>query len=311
MPYCSSCGEWVEVSDRFCDNCGSDVADAGRGWGENRRENAKSGRARDQRRREDREPGRTGDQRRRTTDDQRHAGGATGEGSAEERPHDDKHGFGMALSYPKADGWGPALLSGLLLIGSFLVFPAVMLVGYGYRVSRAAVLGRSKPPEYGDWGGLFVDGLRFIAVYTVIAAGFLVAALVVFAARPLFGILFGIVLYFVFMYVQNAFLAAFVASDSVADAFLDGRAVSLLTSSYYVKASLWGFALSITFNSIINILILTVIGWIWAAAYAVLAYGAYWGYVYHQAVEKGIVPPPVEDGEPPAPSAGTAGQPTR
>lgn len=178
--------------------------------------------------------------------------------------------YDFAVYFPKASGWKPILIGGLLVLGSFLVVPALILVGYGYRVARAAAFGEETPPQLTEWKGLLVDGARFTVLFIPLA--FL-------SVIPLLG-----------TYVALAFLTAFVGSDSLSGALTDGRAISFLTSAYFLK----GFVLYIVLlvGLWIAMVLLVVVGWVFGPAYIIIASGAFWGYVYKHAADDGIVPPP-------------------
>src|SRR5262245_34063546 len=54
------------------------------------------------------------------------------------------------------------LLGGLCLIGTPFV------AGYGLRVIARTARGEARPlPEWDDWGGLFMDGLKAVGLYLV------------------------------------------------------------------------------------------------------------------------------------------------
>ena len=193
---------------------------------------------------------------------------------------------------------------------SFLIVPFLITLGYSYRVARHAALGRAYPPQYEDWGGLIVDGLRYLGI--ILVAG-IVGLFGVFALTAVLGsisdtlgALTFFVGYFGLFYFGGAFLTAFIGSNSFVKSFTDGRAVQLLKSPYYLKSMLIYIAIVFVFSIITFISIITIIGPLIVNSYAVLAFGAYWGYVYFQATEKGIVAPPVEDQQP-APQSGGGG----
>lgn len=307
MAYCSNCGEWVDAEDKFCNICGADVKDAGRGQGGDPAR--AGGRGQPGRDPQHGQPagGMAHGQPAGGTAHGQPAGGQHPPGGAagEELPQDSQSGIDFAFDYPKRDGWKPAILSGLLLFGSFLILPGLILVGYGYRVSRAAALGQPFPPKYEDWEGLLVDGLRFLAVLTVIGIVVLVLVTVLGAAAGqapegsagVFAVIL-LLLYLLLLYVVPAYLTAFVGSDDVVGAFTDGRAIDLVTSGYYFKAMLFAILLRIVLNILMYFSAITIVGPIFVGGFMVPAFGAFWGYVYYQAAERGIVPPPAED-EPP------------
>ncbi|MDL0118803.1 DUF4013 domain-containing protein [Halobacterium salinarum] len=190
------------------------------------------------------------------------------------------------------------LISTLLIVGSFLIVPAFILAGYGFRVARAAALGQSNPPSYDDWGGLLVDGLRFLGMYLLIGIiGGIPLVILQYAAIGSESVVL-LLLYFVLSivvgYATLAFLTAFVGSNSISDALTNGQAFNLLQSGYYLKAYLLNIVLGFILGVVLLLSIITIVGWLAVYAYVVLATAAFWGFVYYQAAQKGIVSPPVE-----------------
>jgi hypothetical protein len=214
--------------------------------------------------------------------------------------------FGFAFGYPVRDSWKPLLLSSVLILFSFLLIPGLIVAGYGFRVARAAALGRPNPPKFDDWGGFIFDGLRLLAVtlipglalMLIVGVG-LLGALATDALAVL--VLLLIVAYVALLYAIYAFMTAFVGSNSVIGAFTDGRATSLLASGHYLKSVLLFIVFNIALSILISIASITFVGIFIGAAFQIIAFGAFWGYVYYRAVEKGIVPPATPDGQ-------TAGQ---
>ncbi|MFB6250843.1 MAG: DUF4013 domain-containing protein [Halobellus sp.] len=97
---------------------------------------------------------------------------STGEDGTE-LPHDRYSREVFALRYPLAKGPRVVVVNTVLLAGSVFVVPLLALWGYAYRVGRAAALGRSHPPGYGDPRGLVGDGARLLVVgtpFVVVAA---------------------------------------------------------------------------------------------------------------------------------------------
>ncbi len=66
------------------------------------------------------------------------------------------------------------LIGSLVMLAGFFILPLPLLVGYHFRVLRRTALGEPRPlPEWDDWGGLFIDGLRVMALLLVHQLGFL------------------------------------------------------------------------------------------------------------------------------------------
>jgi hypothetical protein len=75
--------------------------------------------------------------------------------------------FGGCLKAFTSDpGWvGKLLVGSLITILGCLILPLPLLLGYQLRVLRLSAAGAPRPfPEWEDWGGLFVDGLKVLAV---------------------------------------------------------------------------------------------------------------------------------------------------
>jgi hypothetical protein len=73
------------------------------------------------------------------------------------------------LSYPtRGDEWiGRFVIGAILTVFSILIVPAVLIMGYFLRAFEHTIDGRTEPPEWDDWGALFVDGLKAIVVTVV------------------------------------------------------------------------------------------------------------------------------------------------
>ncbi len=96
--------------------------------------------------------------------------------------------FEDGMSYPVRGDWiGRIAIGGLLAIFSFFIIPAFLLVGYLIRVLKTTVGGIDEPPQFDEWGDLFVKGL----VGTVISIIYSVVPFVVFGAIGF--VLFGII----------------------------------------------------------------------------------------------------------------------
>lgn len=80
--------------------------------------------------------------------------------------------FEDALRYPynHGDGLRALAIGGLLTLLSVLVLPVVLVSGYTLRVLRDVDAGEEHLPAFDDWGTMFVDGLKAIAVAIVYVA---------------------------------------------------------------------------------------------------------------------------------------------
>lgn len=75
--------------------------------------------------------------------------------------------IGRALTYAKDDPdvVKKLLIGSLVVISTMLLIPLPLLVGYYQRTIKRTVDGEEYPlPEWDDWGGLYVDGLKMLAV---------------------------------------------------------------------------------------------------------------------------------------------------
>lgn len=305
MPTCRECGSTVSEGDWFCRECGAELDESAAGSGSGAADDDWGDRPDDTRGNEpsdglesafESDAGREEPDRRGTDA----AGSTAAETTTEDRGGQDDGSLHeedtvtFAFKYPLSSGWRPVAISGLLLVFSWLIVPMFALAGYGYRISRAAALGRETAPVYEDWGGLLADGFR----YTLVSAGLAIpyylflGGIVVAAEQSLWALLLAIPVYFGFAYVMPAFLVAFVATDSVTGAFTSGVATGYLKTVTYLKDYGIAIAISAILSFIPMVLLVTLIGWIWGYAYYGLAYAAYWGFAYYNAAEEGVVPPP-------------------
>lgn len=84
--------------------------------------------------------------------------------------------FGDALSYPIRGAWlERAVVGSLLVLGSPLVVPLLVLVGYCVRVLGTSIEGAEEPPPFDDWSALVRTG----GVGTAITLAYLLAPLAV------------------------------------------------------------------------------------------------------------------------------------
>ncbi|PSP44346.1 hypothetical protein BRC63_02595 [Halobacteriales archaeon QH_10_70_21] len=71
-----------------------------------------------------------------------------------------------AITYPmESDDWVvTVLIGGAMFLFSFLIIPAFIGYGYVVRAIQANLEGDPEPPSFGDWGGLIVEGLKFVGI---------------------------------------------------------------------------------------------------------------------------------------------------
>lgn len=99
-----------------------------------------------------------------------------------------------AIAYPWNDGESGTTLvgGGILTLLSPLIVPAVFVLGYNLRVVESVLDGQEDPPEFRDWGDLFVDGIKAVVVLVAyvllpLAVGTFILAFVASAAGFNFG----------------------------------------------------------------------------------------------------------------------------
>lgn len=195
-------------------------------------------------------------------------------GEAPESTEDDdslygEYTYNFAWYFPRVDGWRSILIASALVLTGFLVVPLLVVLGYSYRVGRAAALGRASPPPFEDWQDLLVDGLRFSVLVVPAAVLFVI---------PLLG-----------PYVALAVIAAYMGSGSLTDALFDGSALRLMVSVFYVTAFI-EYGVYVTAIVILSFLIVGV-GWVLGPGFLVVSSGAFMGYIFNRAAERDLVEP--------------------
>lgn len=304
MPRCTACGTWADDDERFCDQCGLKLPDDATGdrW------SRATGQGEDSNREHDpSEVRRRARERKLSTDDSL-------------PPPKREPALEFLLRHPLRRGRRPLLVSAVLLLGSVLVVPALLLAGYSYRLGRSVVLEAEKPPRYSDLGRLVMDGIRLVIVVslptilwtvgTLLLLGLLLVVLPVSGVLvPLATVLSAAGL----LWFGGTFVVAFVGSDSVVGAFTDDRARAVRSDPAYLRS--W---LLVVVLAVVLLVALTVVvgpmfvllavgvpsvlvlglspvflgGCALLLAYAVLVGVTHAGYVYHGAADRGVVPAP-------------------
>lgn len=213
------------------------------------------------------------------------------------------------LRYPtRREDWvATVLIGGALTLFSFLVIPGIVVTGYVLAVIRGRLAGDEKPPAWGNWTDLFVDGLKAWVVGFVYAIVPMAVAVVVFGsavaamasgsdvgiAVGLLGLGFGSLLWFVvalaFFYPLPASLANLAATGRLGAAFDVGTVRQVVTTRAYAVPWLWGLAVLVVASAIggaINAVPL--VGWVVGAIflfYVDVVLGVLWGAGYADALE--------------------------
>lgn len=224
-----------------------------------------------------------------------------------------------AINYPRDgdDARTTILIGGVLGLLSVLVVPIFLLLGFTIRVLRSVESGEETPPTFGDWGELFVDGLKAFAIAVVyfvvpfvvlaITAGGTILAAVTGDVTPgaIAGALVGIsiagVLWLVALYVLPAALASFASADRLGAAFDTTALRRVLLDGRYATAWLVAFGFFIVAGVVIGVLsVVPPLGFVVGAFldfYVGVAAAYLYGHAYVDA-SAGVVPP--ETGAQPA-----------
>ncbi|MFC7028280.1 DUF4013 domain-containing protein [Halomicroarcula sp. GCM10025324] len=190
--------------------------------------------------------------------------------------------FQEAINYPRNGDSAIKNLAigGLLLLFSFLLVPAFLVLGYILRALRMVMDGEEELPEFDEWGELLTDGLQVFAigfVYALIPA--LIATVAVIASGASIGLggdsaagglaagliflVTSLVLFVVSLalaYVLPAAVVAFAREDRLGAAFSVAELRPLLFSRTYATGWLVAFGISFLAGIVIGVLNAVVIG---------------------------------------------------
>lgn len=158
------------------------------------------------------------------------------------------------------------LIGSLLLIGSVLILPAFILIGYFARTVQRASNGES-PPQFEDYIGLFIDGIKLTAVglgYFVLffIALFVVAFLAAIDERAgTVGFILLVPTYFGLLYIATAAVYHFCQELDMRAAFDFRSIVQTSLSLRYLLVVVLVWVILPTVFTVLQILIgLTIIG---------------------------------------------------
>ncbi|SER58703.1 DUF4013 domain-containing protein [Natrinema salaciae] len=183
------------------------------------------------------------------------------------------------LSYPVRGDWiGRILIGGVLSFLSVLLFPIFILMGYWVRVLEKTIAGEDEPPEFNDWGDLFVKG----AIGTVIGLAYAIVPTIVYSV-VVFGLIgvgagiggdgggliaglgfmtmFAIIpLMLLIYYIVPAGLTNYAREGSIGAAFDINAIKPILLSTEYLAAVLFPMAVAVVLMIVNTILVFTVVG---------------------------------------------------
>lgn len=173
-----------------------------------------------------------------------------------------------AFKYPLADDnyLRTLLVGSLLTVGSILVLPLFVLLGFFTKTIGNAINGDA-PPQFEEYGSLFVDGLKLTAVFLTYLIVFVVLMGLVSLAGSIsetagtVGFLLLVPLYFGLMYVATSILFHFCRHRRMGDAF-DLRAVldTAFSLRYLAVVLLWLFVFPTLFVIGQVLLAVTIVG---------------------------------------------------
>jgi hypothetical protein len=183
------------------------------------------------------------------------------------------------LSYPFRDEWiGRTIIGGVLGFFSFLILPAIVLLGYIVDALRATAQGSDSAPEFSDWGQMIKDGfvaLVILFVYSFVPTAVIGGIAVVFvgggaalggdgggllAGFGLISVLLAIPLLFIIYYTVPAALTAYATNDSVGAAFSFSILKPILLSGEYLVATFAPILIGVVIWIVTGVLSITVIG---------------------------------------------------
>jgi MFS family permease len=177
------------------------------------------------------------------------------------------------------------------------VIPIVSLVtqGYALQLTRAAGRGQTTPPAFDRIGDLFVDGLKFLALmivwYVLVIVAFVLAAFFGGLVSVSFGLLVGGLLVLGLSYALPAMITVLAVTDDFGAAFSGEYVAAWMGTGHYLAAFLVSIVLWLLLGIVVFLSLITIVGVIFAGAWATFVVAAFWGYQYRDAVAKGIVSP--------------------
>jgi hypothetical protein len=173
-----------------------------------------------------------------------------------------------AFKYPFRDDDYPRtlLIGSLLTVGSVLVLPLFVLLGFFTRTIGNAI-GGDAPPQFEEYGSLFVEGVKLAAVLLAYLLVFVVLMGLVSLAGSIsetagtVGFLLLVAVYFALMYVATSILFHFCRRRRMHDAF-DLRAIlnTAFSLRYLLVVLLWLFVLPTLFAIGQVLLAVTIVG---------------------------------------------------
>lgn len=197
-----------------------------------------------------------------------------------------------AISYPTKGDGGIArlIIGGTLTFFSIFLIPAFFVAGYMMRTMKAASRNEEEPPEFTDWGAMFVDGVKGAVVaiayslipIVVMAVMFIVIGLGssndsvgVLGGIGIVGLLVSLVLALVVQYMLPAAFTNLARTGSIGAAFDFDTLGPVLKSKEYITAVLLTFFIAIAGGVVFGIVALVTFG----IGYLLLPFFYFWLYL--------------------------------
>lgn len=209
-----------------------------------------------------------------------------------------------AFTYPtENENWlKTVIIGGILTVLGVLIVPMFAVQGYVLRVIRATIAGESQPPEFEEWGDLFVEGFQAWLIGVIYMLVPLVVAFVTVggavlamatgsesgAAIGLAGMFGGLavsgILALLFGYFAVAAIVLFAQAGELGAAFDVGKVRAISFNSDYAFAWLVSVGGFIAAGIVASIPIVGYILGPFAAFYAFTVAGRLWGGGYLDAM---------------------------
>jgi hypothetical protein len=74
--------------------------------------------------------------------------------------------FSDSIGYPTRN-IGRVLVLGVLMLFSILIIPLFLVLGYALKIIKESTKEGTEPPEFDNWGAMFIDGLKYLVVSIV------------------------------------------------------------------------------------------------------------------------------------------------
>lgn len=196
----------------------------------------------------------------------------------------------FSLRYPFGEGGSAVLLTGVLGILSFLVVPGVVAAGYVTRLAGAAARAE-EPPGYDDIWGIARVGLVVTVCWFGAVGG--LTTLVYLAAAD--SVLLASVLALGGSYLLPGLFTTYAATESLRE-----TATRTPEFAFTRKYALHFFANGVLLAGllVVGLIVLVLVSFaVLLLPLVALIPAAYWGYLYGEAIEEGLVEPlPPADG---------------